>query len=371
MVLLGGGKCQLTETTVFRSGEDGYRTYRVPAIVTLPSGIVVAFAEGRVHDSKDHGNIHIVAKRSVDNGATWGPLEVIATNGDGVAGNPGPVIDRTDPAHPNGKLILLYNTSTVSEEEVKAGHGVREVWATASTNDGVTWQPPRNITVDVHRPKQARFNDAYAFEQDWRWYAVTPGHAIQLERGRAMGRLLVPANHSTADGQYHSHVFWSDDHGESWVLGGTVGPGTNEVQAVELSSGEVLLNMRNYRGGKPYMRAEAISADQGASWGEIRPVPRLIEPRCQASIVRLASTQANETDAIALANPAAKTRRNMTLKLSLDDGTTWPYQRTVYAGSSAYSDLTQLSDGSIGLLYERDSYARINFAHAQRQWITS
>ena len=253
----------LEELTVFERGTGGYDTYRIPAMVVAPNGDLLAFAEGRVDGPDDHGNIDVVMKRSSDKGRTWSELSVVTDNGAHVAGNPGPVVDLMDPEHPEGRILMLFNTSSEPEDEIMAGRGVREVWVTESADNGATWSVPRNITLDVHRPLQSSVDTRYAFEEDWRWYAVTPGHAIQLVHGPARGRLFIPANHSTPEGLYASHAFWSDDHGISWHLGASVGEGTNEVQAVELANGDIMMNMRNHRGGRPLMRAGCAGACRG------------------------------------------------------------------------------------------------------------
>src|SRR5699024_12159905 len=60
------------EVAVFESGQDGYESYRIPAIVKNKNGDLIAFAEGRVDGAGDFGNINIVYKISKDNGKCWG-----------------------------------------------------------------------------------------------------------------------------------------------------------------------------------------------------------------------------------------------------------------------------------------------------------
>ena len=45
-------------------------------------------------------------------------------------------------------------------------------------------------------------------------------------------------------------------------------------------------------------------------------------------------------------------RRNLSIKLSHDDGKTWPINRTLEAGPSAYSDLAVMPDGTVLCFYE-------------------
>jgi sialidase-1 len=190
---------------------------------------------------------------------------------------------------------------------------------------------------------------------------------------------MIPAYHrATGDksGPSAAHVFYSDDHGRSWKLGGTAGPHTNECQLVEtLQGGEpvLLLNMRNHwarSGNRPERagrRLVARSRDGGASWSEPEPDEALVEPTCQASILRH-SWPADGKSRILFANPASTSRRNMTVRLSEDEGRTWLAARTIHPGSSAYSCLAALLDGRVGLLYERDDYGKITFASFPLDW---
>src|SRR6476620_10714420 len=181
---------------VFISGTEGHKSYRIPAIIGLPNGDLLAFCEGRVNGAGDFGDINIVMKRSSNNGKTWMPLVTIVDADSLQAGNPAPVVDLTDPSFPQGRIFLFYNTGNNHEGEVRKGNGLREVWYKTSTDNGKTWSAPVNITLQVHRPMQPRVNPGYNFAEDWRSYANTPGHAMQFQNGRYKGRIFIPANHS-------------------------------------------------------------------------------------------------------------------------------------------------------------------------------
>jgi sialidase-1 len=137
----------------FVSGTEGYDTFRIPAVLTTPSGTVLAFAEGRVGGSSDTGDIDVVVKRSRDGGRTWGPLILVAKGDGDVRGNPAPVID---PA--TGRLVLLtcYNAGDATEAEITAGlvpaEDSRRVFVQFSEDDGRSFSEPREITADVKRP---------------------------------------------------------------------------------------------------------------------------------------------------------------------------------------------------------------------------
>lgn len=321
----------LPSEAVFKSGEEGYHTFRIPAIVKSAKGTLVAFAEGRVNNSGDHGNIDIVARRSTDGGKTWGKFILVQDDGLNQCGNPAPVVDET-----TGRIFLLSCGSTASEGEVMDDKATREVYMQFSDDDGKTWSPRKNISNQGKR-------------SDWRWYATGPCSGIQIVEGKYKGRLVVPANHSDAERVYRSHCLYSDDHGESWQLGSTAGDGSNESQIAEVRPDMLVHNMRMQTHGKGF-RGVRYSRDGGETWSDLEHEEGLVCPRCQGSIVR----DYGKEKLLFFSNPAAipRARRGMTIKASLDGGKTWPYGKPVYDGPSGYSNLVVVTDRTIGILFE-------------------
>lgn len=361
----------IAQTPVFVSGSDGYKSFRIPAIVATPSGDLLAFAEGRVGGSGDFGDIDIVMKRSGDKGKTWSKLLVVATYNDLQAGNPAPVFDLTDPAFPKGRLFLFYNTGNQHEGEVRKGNGLREVWFKTSADNGATWGEPVNITTQVHRPKQPSVNAAYNFPEDWRSYANTPGHALQLTEGKFKGRIYIPANHSAGDpkpqfADYQAHGFYTDDHGKTFRLSETIATeGGNEATAAELSGGRLMFNARNQK-GDVRARIVAVSTDGGAKWDTTYFDNNLPDPVCEGSLLNIGTRGGKNI--LAFCNAAdTRSRDNLTLRISFDDGKTWAQQYLVdksQAGEkdfTAYSDIVKAGKETIGVLYERDGYKAIVF----------
>jgi len=210
----------------------------------------------------------------------------------------------------------------------------------SSTDDGQTWSAPKEITQAVKLP-------------NWTWYATGPCHGIQSVKGLTAGRLIISCDHIEAvTNKYFSHSIYSDDHGKSWVLGGsTPQDQVNECTVAELSDGKLMLNMRNYDRSQK-ARKISLSNDGGVTWGNIYSDKSLPEPICQGSLLQLSST-GKEKSRLLFLNPADENKRqNMTLRLSFDDGSTWPKSKVLHAGPSAYSDLTRLPKGNIGCLYE-------------------
>jgi len=366
-------KQSFTETPLFQNGDNGYACYRIPAIIKANNGDLLAFAEGRVKGCNDFGNVDIVFKRSTDHGQTWSKQKVVVDHGLLQAGNPAPVLDALDPSYSNGKLFLFYNTGTASEHDTRNGKGIREVWYSTSTDHGLTWSKGVNITTQVHKPNQPSFNKAYQFKEDWRTHANTPGHALQLKKGKYAGRIFVPANHSAGAPQkgfneYRAYAFYSDDHGLSWHISKEIYiPSSNEAIAAELSDGRVMLNCR-HQNGESKKRIVTISNDGGTSWDTTYFDDQLPSPVCQASL--LSYTTPNNENALLFSNPAnTKSRTNMTVKVSYDDGVTWEARREIRSGESAYSDLVQLQNGAIGLLYEHGNNGGIHYAQFNYDWL--
>ncbi len=320
---------------IFKSGTEGYSTFRIPAIVTTNSGKILAFAEGRVNGQSDTGNIDLVMKSSENGGKTWSALKIIRNDGENVCGNPAPVVDRE-----TGEIFLLmtWNLGSDHEQDIISGKSSdkRRIFITSSTDEGKTWLEPKEITQNI-KP------------ENWTWYATGPCHGIQLQNEKNKGRLVVPCDHIEAGTKkYFSHIIYSDDHGKTWKLGGsTPQEQVNECTVAELPNGQLILNMRNYdRNSKT--RKISFSSDGGNSWSNLVADSALIEPICQASLIFN-----SQNKKLYFLNPAHEDKReNMTLKSSSDFGKTWAVLQTLYEGPSAYSDLTVMNKKTLGCLFE-------------------
>ena len=344
-------------TDVFVAGDGGYHTYRIPSAIVTPKGTLLAFAEGRRAGAGDAGEIDLVLRRSYDGGGSWTPLQVIGDNGPNTFGNPCAVVDtRTNTIW----LLTTQNRGTDREKDIIAGtsEGSRTVWAMRSQDDGATWSTPIEITASVKAP-------------DWTWYATGPGVGIQTRAGR----LVIPANHAEAKtGTHHSHLFFSDDNGQSWSLGASADPGTNESQVVELADGRLMLSMRNHPPKPENFRMIASSDDGGRTLSSAVPDRALIEPPAQASLLRFTTAKVQDRNRLLFANPASTARERLTVRLSYNEGESWPISRVIHEGPAAYSSLLALPNRSIGVLFERGErspYERITFARFTLEWLTN
>ncbi|MEG3656654.1 sialidase family protein [Arenibacter palladensis] len=322
---------------IFKGGNENYKCFRIPAVVTTNNGTLLAFAEGRKNGCSDTGDIDLVMKRSTDGGKTWGKLNVLWHDEGNTCGNPAPVVDEV-----TGDIFLLstWNLGTDHESDIIAqkSEDTRRVFILKSTNDGKSWSRPKEITSDVKLPH-------------WTWYATGPGSGIQILGGKYKGRLVIACDHIEGETKkYYSHTIFSDDHGSTWQLGGTTPQDqVNECEVVELSDHSLMLNMRNYDRNMS-SRQLAYSYDGGESWKDMHHHETLVEPICQASTLRF---QIKDHVYVLFVNPAdVKNRVNMTLRLSKDDGKSWPIEKQIFPGPSAYSDLSLKDGENIGILYE-------------------
>lgn len=357
--------------TVFENGESGYASFRIPAIIRLFNGDLLAFAEGRVANAGDFGNVDIVYKRSKNQGKTWSNLQKLIDNTHLQAGNPAPVVDLLDPNYPKGRVFLYYNTGNNHESEVRKGNGLREVWVIHSSDQGLSWSEPENISLEVHKPNQTAYNKAYDHPLDWRTYANTPGHAIQMINGPYKGRIYVAANHSVGSPRpgnldYVAHAFYTDDHGKTYKLAQDVPfQGSNESMAAQISATEVYLSSRN-QSLKPKNRIISRSNDGGETWYLTKIDTLLIDPVNQASV--LSWNNGNEFILAHLNAAHTEKRDRLTLRISYDKGYSWSVNHIIaespsgYKGDySAYSDMVKLDNRDIGIIFEFDNYKQIIF----------
>ena len=318
---------------IYNQGTDGFELYRIPAIVKSKSNTLLAFAEARkARSNGDSGDIDLVVKRSSDNGKTWSKQITIWNDGQNTCGNPVPIVDDRGRIH----LLMTWNFQTDKWGAITNGTGEdsRRPYYTYSDDDGITWAQPVEITSSVKKEK-------------WDWYATGPCHGIQIQKGIHKGRLVAPNYFTTRESgkvTSYSHIIYSDDYGKTWKPGEpTPVGGVGECSVAERGEGTLMLNMRADEG---FYRKSCTSIDGGLTWSSPQISIDQIDCKCQGSILSIGG-------AVFLSNAASATERiNMTIKKSTDNGKNWKGQYTVYEGNSGYSDIVELSDSQIAIIYE-------------------
>jgi sialidase-1 len=349
--LIGGLKAPyFSQTDVFREGENGVHTYRIPALIETQKGVLIAVADARHDSNKDlPANISLVMRRSLDAGKNWEAARTIQKVKEGGVGDASLLLDRS-----SGRVWCFFNYGPpgigfmTSQPGSRTGPATLQLHAIHSDDDGATWSEPIDLTPQVKEPS-------------WQGMFATSGTDIQI----SSGRFLVPLVVRDGKGVIHSLNVYSDDHGKTWKHGKSIAEGTDESHNVELKDGVILQNIRNGT-----HRAIARSHDGGITFGRVSHDPALIDPSCNAGIT---SYRRGGQDILIFTNAASTHRENLTVKLSYDDGQTWRVVRAIYAGPAGYSTVIPLHDGTIGVLYERgDTHAdeRITFARFNLAWVT-
>ncbi|MEO5913613.1 MAG: exo-alpha-sialidase [Luteolibacter sp.] len=329
-------------TAVRLPGDDGVKAYRIPGLVRTTKGTLVGVYDIRHNNAADlPADIDVGVSRSTDGGRKWDPMRIAIDMGndpkfayDGV-GDPCVFVDRV-----NGRIWIaaLWSHGKRSWRGSEPGMTPEETGQLVlaySDDDGKSWSKPRNITNEVKNPA-------------WRLLLAGPGTGIT----RRDGTLVFPAQFRAADGTPFSTMIWSKDRGESWHIGTGVKTNTTEAQLVELTDGSIMINCRDDCGGS---RTVAVTNDLGETWqphsSDRKALP---EPVCMASLLRVPAE--NGTARLFFSNPAStRARDTMTLKMSEDDGVTWPEKfHTLYdvRGGFGYSCLAPVDDGHLGILYE-------------------
>jgi len=374
----------LVQTDLFQAGQDGYAIYRIPGIVCTAQGALLAYCEARKSSRGDWGTIDILLRRSTDGGKTWserrkiadvpGPktknpvalAQQLADAGEVTYNNPVAIVDRL--ASTGGKSVVHF---LFCLEYARCFY-------MRSDDDGQSFGKPVEVTsaFDKFRP-----------EYSWKVLATGPAHGIQLRTGR----LIVPVWLSLGTGG-HAHrpsvtsTIYSDDHGQTWQRGDIAVPDTaewiypNETVAAELADGRVMLNVRSE--SKAHRRLITTSTDGATGWSTPAFDDALLEPICMASLVRVSTAAGGGRNRLLFANPdnltradgkeeagKSRDRKNLTLKLSYDEGRTWSVSRVLEPGRSAYSDLAAGADGGLYCLYE--SAGDLRLARFNLEWLTS
>jgi sialidase-1 len=323
------------EVVLFRKGEpEGVACYRIPSLVTATNGDLLAVVDERVPscgDLKWSRNINLVIRRSSDNGRSWSATEKVVDFPDGQsASDPSMIVDEI-----TGDIFLFYNYMDHDrEKDVYYLHYVR------SSDNGKTWSSPIDITDQITTTE---------WKNDFKF--ITSGRGTQLRSGRLL--------HTIVNLEKGLHLFGSDDHGNNWFLIDSPIKPADESIVTELTDGTLMVNSRVNGAGMRYIHT---SGDGGFTW-ETQPDTMLPDPGCNAGLIRntVPGKEKPGRQLLFINANSPTSRENLTLRTSNDEGKTWNKVATIYEGSAAYSAITIMKRGSVGILYEKDDYNGIFF----------
>jgi sialidase-1 len=354
-------------TALRQQFQEGVHTYRIPGLVKTTQGTLLAIYDQRLDAFRDpQGRCTIGLQRSTDGGRTWEPVKTIMDRGawggldpkmNGVTDACILVNDRNNevfvgalwmhgqwmngkwegvPSDPNAELGRKRASQPGMTEKETC-----QFLMTRSTDDGKSWSEPVNLT-GIKKP-------------EWPLFAVSPTNGITLDDGTLVFPTKVPGRVA---------LTYSKDGGRTWTVSG-LGPETNgaENAIVQLNDGSIMLNARSM--GKSTYRTVYTTPDLGKTWVEHPTnIKVLSEPGCHASLFKHTySVNGMKRSVLLFSNPDSdKKRERMTLKVSFDEGMTWPekYWILLDEGRSAYSSIASIDEGTIGILYE-GSQAQMTF----------
>lgn len=313
---------------LFNSAELEFGCYRIPSLMTASNGDLIAAIDERVEncgDLRSNRDINIVIRRSSDHGETWSEIETVIDYPFGQsASDPSMILDEQ-----TNTLWMFFNYMDLKNEK-----DIYYLKAVSSNDDGKNWSDPVDITSQITKQE---WHDDFKF--------ITSGRGTQTSNGMMLHTLV-----NLDEGVF---LFGSEDHGKSWFFIDTPIQPADESKILELKSGSWMVNSRVPDIGMRYVHT---SKDNGQTWHS-QPDSSLIDPGSNASFIRYPFDDGREMLLFSNSNNPDK-RQNMTVRASFDEGESWTEGITIYPESAAYSSMTVLQNGEIGVLFEKDEYSQ-------------
>ena len=352
---------------------EGNNYYRIPTLIQLTNGDLLAFADKRIGSIGDvpKSPIETVYKKSTNNGKTWSQEKRISPQstsrslsyGDGAY-----CVDRK-----TGNIICLV----VGDQGFlqSTPNNPIKTRLIIGRNNGATWDAPIDITDKIYGA-----NCKDPDRKTWNGAFTTSGNGVQLRNGRIM--FVLNVRKGTNASPLYNHVLYTDDGGATWnVSKGAPGisknpsRGGSEAKIVELNDGTLLMAIRPEG---IFQRFLAKSTDNGETWDEMEPRSELPSSSSNGDIIYYTS-KLNGWDKDRIITmfdsvPYTKATPPGSPKLywSYDEGKTWK-GFLIHSGNAGYSSLAILKDGSIGILAEIGGSwnGPIYFMRVNMKYITS
>ena len=328
--------------------DETYSNHRIPGMLVTDKGTLLVYCEAR-REASDWALMDILMQRSEDHGQTFSPKVVMAagTEEHKTVNNPVMMQDK------NGRIHFLY----CEDYATKGGRVLRRY----SDDDGMTWSAP----IDITEFTMPHFRNAFA---------LGPGHGITM----LDGTLLVPI--WMVPKYYHEHInshipsvlstIYSKDCGETWAIGEILDTykeviSPNETVAALTSDGRVYMNIRHMG----HNRVKAYSCSGYSGWTHYVPDYKLPDAKCFGSVS--AYHDGVHPYSIVFANCACQTaRKEVTVRISNDDGQTYPISRIIDADRGGYVETAvDNKEGIIYVLYENEKGITDHFVAFNYEWV--
>ena len=301
--------------------------YRIPSIITATNGDLIAAIDERVPscgDLKWSRDINIVIRKSSDNGKTWGKIEKIIDYPLGQsASDPSMILDKQ-----TNTIFLFYNYMDLDNQK-----DIYYLKYISSNDNGKSWSNPVDITNQISKVN---------WKNDFKF--ITSGRGIQTKKGTLL--------HCLVNLQKGTHVFGSNDNGKTWFITETPTLPGDESKIVELNDGSWMVNSRVNKLGYRYSH---VSNDDGKTWIS-KKEESIIDPGCNGSLIRYSHGEKNLLLLTNINNK--KERKEIVLRYSTDEGKSWSSPKIIYNGEAAYSSMTVMDNGNLGLFFEMDNYTK-------------
>ena len=301
--------------------------YRIPSIITATNGDLIAAIDERVPscgDLKWSRDINIVIRKSSDNGKTWGKIEKIIDYPLGQsASDPSMILDKQ-----TNTIFLFYNYMDLDNQK-----DIYYLKYISSNDNGKSWSKPVDITNQISKEN---------WKNDFKF--ITSGRGIQTKNGTLL--------HCLVNLQKGTHVFGSNDNGKTWFITEAPTLPGDESKIVELNDGSWMVNSRVNKLGYRYSH---VSNDDGKTWIS-KKEESIIDPGCNGSLIRYSHGEKNLLLLTNINNK--KERKEIVLRYSTDEGKSWSNPKIIYNGEAAYSSMTVMENGNLGLFFEMDNYTK-------------
>lgn len=288
---------------IFKPGQGGAASYRIPGLLTTKDGVVIAAIDKRNQHANDWGNIDLAIRRSLDGGKTWEADQVIVDLAEQTYGNLGAaesalVIDAVMVQNKeNGRISLIFDmfpesqalfgmfsNSQASFESEGNGHvNVDGKWYRLIT-DNTTGE---RFTVREGGIVYDRLGEAQPYkivvEGDKNIAFKDLGNIINLNTNQVEGNIYLRSKKTGHNsGRFNAHYtsyLWmihSDDNGATWsspvdittqvkadwmrFLG--TGPGTG----IQLKNGNLVIPVYYTNRDNKQSAAVIVSKDGGKTW---------------------------------------------------------------------------------------------------------